>query len=136
MVWSVRVTLTSIGFVGRVTYNYEEYFEFPFFFCTIESSDGKRFLLFFCLFVSINVTRSNLHLLGFHTAGFLVRVVLEQPLHHSSPHSFSDIKLITTYENEFIFSDLTAFYLTISFENICTLKRGTSSRIQIIVTFI
>lgn len=95
-----------------------------------------RDFFFFFLFVSINVTRSNLHLLGFHTAGFLVRVVLEQPLHHSSPHSFSDIKLITTYENEFIFSDLTAFYLTISFENICTLKRGTSSRIQIIVTFI
>lgn len=50
---------------------------------------------------------------------------------------FSDVKTHhTTYENEFIFSDLTAFYLTISFENICTLKRGTSSRIQIIVIFI
>lgn len=45
-------------------------------------------------------------------------------------------KPIATSRERIVFSDLTAFYLTISFENICTLKRGTSSRIQIIVTFI
>lgn len=83
-------------------------------------------------------SRSNFHLLRFHTAGFLVRVIFRAAFYYTAPLliDFSDIKLITTYENEFIFSDLTAFYLTISFENICTLKRGTSSRIQIIVTFI
>lgn len=127
-------TLTSIGFVGRVTYTVTRSIRISFS-CTIESSDGEG-LFFFSFFLYQRYTvqppspwfpYSRI----FSPCGFRAAFT---PL--VSPYSFSDIKLITTYENEFIFSDLTAFYLTISFENICTLKRGTSSRIQIIVIFI
>lgn len=122
--------LTSISCWTRYICTYEEYSSF----LSASSFDDKGFL------VSINVTtRSNFPSPWFPYSGILVRGS-KQPLHClcaiSSHNSFQILKPITTYENEFIFSDLTAFYLTISFENICTLKRGTSSRIQIIVIFI
>lgn len=121
--------LTSICCWTRYICTYEEYSSF----LSASSFDGKGFL------VSINVTtRSNPPSPWFPYSGIVspwVEAALTLPA-ISSQFSFQILKPITTYENEFIFSDLTAFYLTISFENICTLKRGTSSRIQIIVTFI